>query len=491
MATTRQKIAYNATFSTVAKVVDTFLAVITIAMLTRYLGPSGFGDYSIIFTFGYIFIVLADMGLYSITVREISQNEERECEIISNAFTLRMVSTALIFLIGIGAVFLFPYKIAIKIGVAIAALGFLASFSSQVLMGLFQKNLRIDKASLADLIGKIIQAALILFIIKKGYYNDSSSNQLLSVIAAFSISSFASFIVYVWFARKFVKFNFAWNFKIWKKMLYQGWPLAVSAILTMLYFRLNTITLSLLKGEEAVGIFSVGYKILENLIFFPAMFAGLVMPMMSRAAKEDIARFKDIIHKVFNALIIFLFPLIAATVILSNEIIQIIAPGRSFSGSAGVLNILIFAAALIFLGTLFSNAIIALKKEKQLFKIYFWGAILNLVLNIILIPPLSYIGAAWSTLATEFLVTALMVIYLRKEIGCAPRISGLPKIIAAVAVSSAIILAAEEIFIGEPSVVKLTVLLPASVIIYFGILYFLKGVKKEEFGLFLKRNLPR
>lgn len=482
-STTRQKIAYNATFSSIAKVIDTLLALVIVAMLTRYLGPAGYGDYSIIFTFGYMFIVLADLGLYSITVREISQNASREGEIISNALTLRMVSTALIFFLGILAVFLFPYKNEVRVGVIIASAGFLASFSSQVLLGIFQKNLRIDRASLADLTGRIIQLVLIVFIVNRGL-------PFLSIIIAFSVSSIASFAVYVWFAKKFVKFGLAANFEVWKKMLRQGWSLAVSAILIMLYFRLNIITLSLIKGEEAVGIFSVAYKILENLIFFPAMFVGLVMPIMSRAAKDDILKFKDILHKVFNTLAIFLFPLIAIILILSKDVVHIIT-GKNFdkfSGSAGVLDILIFATVLIYFGTLFSNAIVALKEQRRLVRIYLAGAILNFIMNLILIPSMSYIGAAWSTLVTEFLVTMLMISFIWKKTGYVPRIARLPKILLSTIAASAAVLAIKNAAPSPSPYVMVALLLTSGAFVYFSVLYFLGGIKASELGLFIKKN---
>lgn len=479
MSTTRQKIAYNITFSSAARIIDTFLALVIMGLLTRYLGPSGFGDYIIVFTFWYIFTVLADLGLYSIVVREISQNEEKESEIISNAFTLRMASTALIFFIGVLIVFFLPYSNQIKSGVIIAALGFWALFSGQVLMGVFQKNIRIDKSALAEMAGRIVQLFLVAFFIAKDFH-------FLSVILAFSVSGVANLALNLWFARKFVKLRLAADFIIWKKILREGWPLALSAILTMLYFRLNVITLSLIKGEEAVGIFGVGYKILENLIFFPAMFVGLVMPMMSRAAKADMAKFKDIIHKVFNALVVFLFPMVAATIIFSKEIIQIIA-GNGFSESSGVLNILIFATALIFLGTLFSNAIIALNKQKQLFKIYFWGAVLNFAANIILIPKLSYIGAAWSTLATEFLVTALMMMYLWREIKYLPHFPRLFKIILSTIISAIGVLFIGKWLAGKSPAVLLAFLLPLEIALYFLVLYITGGAKKEEFKLFFNR----
>lgn len=480
MATTGQKIAYNVTFSSAARILDTVLALVITAMLTRYLGRTGFGDYIIVFTFWYIFTVLADMGLYAITVREISQREENESEIASNAFTLRMASAAIIFFAAVLILYFLPYSNYIKLGVIIAAPGFWALFGGQVLMGIFQKNIRIDRAALAEMAGRIVQFALVFVFIKKEL-------GFLSIIAAFSVSGAVNLLFNFWFAKKFVKLRLANDYAIWKKMIREGFPLAVSAILTMLYFRLNVITLSFLKDAEAVGIFGVGYKILENVIFFPAMFVGLVMPMMSRSAKDDMEKFKSILQRSLSAMIVFIFPLIVFTIILSDKIVYIIG-GTNFTESASVLSILIFAAALIFLGTLWSNAIIALNKQKQLVKIYFWGAVLNIIANFVLIPSLSYDGAAWSTLATEFLVTLMMAFYLWKEIGYMPRVSRVLKLGGAIIVAALGVIFMERILAGSSPFIQVAVCLPIGVVLYFSILYFIGGLKKEEFGMFLKKN---
>lgn len=475
MSTVRQKIAYNVTFSSVVRIIDTFLALIITALLTRYLGPQGFGDYVIVFTFGYILTVLADLGLYSITVREISRNEAEENKIINNAFTLRMASTAIIFFVGVAAMYFLPYQNHVKVGMILASVGFWSLFSAQILTSVFQKNLRIDKAALAEMAGRIFQLILVLVFIRENL-------GFLSIIIAFSLSSAVNFFVSCRFAGKFSKLGIAADFSVWKKMIREGWPLAFSAILVMLYFRLNIVILSLMKGGEAVGIFGAGYKILENLIFFPAMFVGLVMPMMSRAAKEDIKRFKEILHKSFNALVIILVPLTMMTVILSDNIIYAIA-GEKFSESAKVLNILIFATALIFLGTLWSNAIIALNRQRELVKIYSLGAILNFAANLILIPPLSYIGAAWATLATEFLVTALMAFYLWNKIAYFPRGGRLIKIIFAASLASLVVLAAKKVIILNSPLAALAVLLSFGGAFYFLTLYFIGGVSRDELGL--------
>jgi len=87
-----QKIAYNAFFSAGARVVEVALAFLIMKLVIGYLGEGGFGDYIIVVTFIYIFSVLADLGLYSIVVREIPREGADEKKIVNNAFTLRLTA---------------------------------------------------------------------------------------------------------------------------------------------------------------------------------------------------------------------------------------------------------------------------------------------------------------------------------------------------------------------------------------------------------------
>lgn len=408
-----KKIAYNTIVSLVSRVLSTIGALLVVGLATRYLGQSGFGFYSTVLAFLYVFSVLADLGLYSISVREISKEGAAESEIMTRAFSLRFWAGLLIFAIAPAIAWLFPYSLEVKIGIALAAMGSWFLSSSQVLMGVFQKYLQMEKVALAELVGRIIQLGLVWLVIEKnlGFF---------SIILTYTASCFVNFLLVFVFAKKYVSFKIGWNFVYWKKMIKESFPLAVSAIFVMIYFKLDTVMLSLMRPPADVGIYGVAYKILESLIFFPAMFVGLIMPILSKNASGNPPEFKRIAQKTFDILLLFAVPLIVVGLFLSRQIIGFIA-GPEFSDAAGVLKILIFATAIIFFGALFSNMIIAFERQKSLAKIYAAGAAVNFSANIFLIPRFSYWGAASSTLFTELLVTILMAVVIKKYAGYAPR----------------------------------------------------------------------
>lgn len=407
-----QKIAYNAAFSSLARVLEMAIVFVTIKLTTAYLGLDGFGDYGTVLAFVYIFSVLADFGLYSVVVRDISASGADENKIINNALSIRLFLGAAVLASAYLFSFLFPYSDEVRTGILIASVGYWLLNCVQVLMGLFQKHLLMDRVALAEFLGRAVQFIGVLVAV---HYNLG----FLFIIGTIFFGAFFNFLLVIFYTRKLVRLRFDFDFSLWKDMLSRAFPLALSAILVLIYFKLDTVFLSVMKDSSAVGIYSLAYKIMENLIFFPSMLVGLTMPLMSRTAFEDREKFKSIIQRTLNFLLLAIVPIVLGIFAVSDKLILLLSRPE-FSDASAVLRILIAALAFIFLGALFSNVIIALKKQKSLAYIYFFGAVFNVALNFIFIPQYSYFGAAATTLATEFLVTLLMAAFIYREIKFIP-----------------------------------------------------------------------
>ncbi|MDD3006600.1 MAG: flippase [Candidatus Pacebacteria bacterium] len=412
-----QKIAYNAAFSTIARVLEMAIVFVTIKLTTTYLGVEGFGDYGTVLAFVYIFSVLADFGLYSIVVRDISLPDADESRIVSGALSIRLFLGAVI----LGAAYFFslffPYSEIVHTGILIAAAGYWFLNGVQVLMGVFQKHLLMDKVSMAEVMGRLVQFVGVYAAVKYDL-------GFLFIISTVFWGALLNFIIVIFYARQLVKIRLSLDWELWGDMLRRAFPLAVSAVLVLIYFKLDTIFLSVMKDSSAVGIYSLAYKIMENLIFFPSMLVGLTMPLMSRSAFTDRTQFKSIMQRTLDFLLVAIVPIVLGIFAVSDKLIMLLSKPE-FRDAAPVLNILIVALAFIFLGALFSNVIIALKRQKSLAYIYLCGAIFNVVANFIVIPRYSYFGAAFSTLVTEFLVTALMVVVIYREIKFMPSFKNL------------------------------------------------------------------
>lgn len=280
------KVAYNTIIQFSSKIIATGLGLIAIAIITRDLGQVGFGEYTAAMTFLSFFGIIADLGLTLITVQMISRPGINEQKILGNLLGLRLVS-ALIFL-GLApiTVLLFPYSANIKLAVTIATASFLFIALNQILVGLFQKYLRLDKVSIAEVANRIILLVGIILAVK---YNSGLSGIMLATVAASAIN----FLLLFLFSKKITRINLRFDFALWQEIIIRSWPLALTITLNLIYLKADTLLLSILPRSSElgiiaeVGIYGAAYKVIDVVITFPFMFAGIILPIITLAwAKE-------------------------------------------------------------------------------------------------------------------------------------------------------------------------------------------------------------
>jgi len=405
-----QKISYNLGIAVLSRLIVGIIGLVIVGFLTRALGPGGYGYYSLIFAYLYVFSSIADLGLYTVLVREISRAGTIEEGLISSKiFTLRLFAVGSFAILADLLVFAFPYPLPVKLGVLAASLFSVFSSLAQVLMGVFQKHLRLYLVSLSDVAARVFQLILVAVLV---YLRAN----LLLFVWAVVLSEVFHFLLVFTFSRPLIRVRFSVDFGYWKQTLKIALPVAASLIFTLIYFKLDTILLSLMKPAYDVGIYSAAYKILEAMIFLPAIYIGLVMPLLSKHAFGDRVEFIKTFRTAFNVLSVFALPAAAYLFVLSDKIMRIIG-GSGFIQSGPVLKILSVAILMIFFGNLGGNAIVALNLQRKGMWIYFAGAVFNVAANLILIPRYSYFAAAWTTVATEIIITLWMFWLIKKETG--------------------------------------------------------------------------
>lgn len=468
-----RKIAYNVILNSFLKVFSTVaLSLFSIRLITGYLGQDGFGEYSTVLAFFAFFSAIADLGLSSVTVREISREGADEKKILSKILSLRLTSSLIIFLLSPLLILLFNYSRDLKLGIFIAAGAICFSTLSLLLNGVFQKRLAMDKVALVEFIGKLFQVSLVVLVVREDL-------GFLAIAATLLGSLSFNAIVVLLLSRRYVKFSPHFDFAYWKTFLRESLPMGATAIITFAYFKMDTIILSVLQSSAHVGIYNVAYKIMENLIFFPAMLAGLILPILSRFIFTDRQQFEDIANKTFKVFLIIIAPIIIGTFFLAPDIIRIVS-GGDFQESVLVLRILIFALGFIFFGHFFTMILVVGNAQKKLMQILLIAAAFNITLNMFLITRYSYIGAAISSVATEMMVVFLTAFLVRKYIKYIPSFSQ----IGSVLVSS--LLMGAVLFLLEPYSFFLAGFL--GVATYFAFLWITKAVAADEIVSLFSRS---
>lgn len=472
--TQSQEIARNTLWQIIGKGVGTILGLITVGLLTRYLGQEGFGYYTTALAFMQFFGVILDMGLFIICLKEISIAPEKESEILGNFISLRFWTALIIMGIGCLLIFFFPYPPMVKWSGLIVSLSFLSMSLVQILTSVFQKNLKMGQVAVAEVIGRIAFAlVIVLFIFFKGN------------LPFLMIGNLANTLVYLivlrFLAKKLVVWKWRADFSYWKKILRQTWPIALGIVFNLVYFRADTIILSLYRPAAEVGIYGAPYKILEVITTFPHMFMGLVMPLLTAAwLVRDSEKLKNLCQKTFDFFAVITVPMLLGSLPLATRLMKLIA-GPEFVESGKILPILMLATAIIFFGNIFTYNVVIFDKQKSMLKFYFIGAILSLIGYFTLIPVYSYFGAAWVTVAVEALIalTAWIIFYRSSKVKISLKIFN-GTLFAGLAMAAAILIL--------DSILPLFVLLMLAGLIYFSILFLTKTVDKKFIASLVKNS---
>lgn len=468
-----KKIAFNTAISVVTRVLGMALALVGIGFSTRYLGPEGFGEYSTVLAFLFIFSIAADLGLQTIMVREMSKPETDEAKIVGNIFGLRIAAAFAIFSAASLIIYFFPYSQNVKYGVLVVSFANFFGSLIQLLSGIFQKHLRTEKLALAEITARILQTGLIVFFV----YADFGFLPIVWTVAA---SNLVNFIMVYYSAKRFVNFRIEKDYDFWKKTLAMSLPVGISSVLTLVYFKFNAIILSLMKSQTEVGLFSAAYKVLETSIFIPAVFAGLMMPFFSKYAFENNEKFFRYFQRSFDVVSLIALPITAGGIFFSREIMWLLG-GEKFVEAAPALKLIMVATGLIFYGNLFGNVLIAIGKQKALMFIYAAGAALSVFMNVFFIRRFSYFGASFVTLFIEFLVIALMAALFYKTVKFAPDLKIFAKASAATLLMSLAIIGLRKFgFVFS---------FAASSAVYLAAIYLIGGITKSEIKLMFGKSL--
>lgn len=461
------RIARNSSIVILSNALNMGISLLVLIYLARYLGDIGFGKYSFVFAYFSIFTVLANWGVDNILVREASKERTKAHGLIGDSLGLKLVLSFSAAFFSIIVINILGYSNEIKVAVYLMSSTLIFAALRETFASIFKINLKMEYYVFPNLVDRIVSAGLIVFII---FLHEG----LVEIFAILALSKFLNLVITIFISRKFIRPTVEVNIPQWKAILIPAIPLGISAFFVMIYFRVDVLMLSLMKGDSAVGFYSAAYALTESLIIIPTAIVTASFPLISRYYKTS----KGELNRLYNTLLRFMvmagLPIAVGTTILSEQIISILY-GHAFLPSSNALAILIWAGVLMFVNFFLGSVGIAVGREKFIASITGLTALINIVLNLLLIPPFSYIGASLATVLTELIILLLFLKYISKSVGGIESYSFLFKY-----GIMALVMGAFVYLLRDQNLIFLIIL---GAIIYFSGVFLMKGLKKEDIEL--------
>lgn len=396
------KIGFNTVVQLGGKVISVALSIFTVLLMTRYLGSVGYGNFTLSFTYVSFFSVIADFGLQSTMVRELSQSEQGEKKHDSFLF-IKTILVLISSLCAIIILFFFPYSYSLKLGILIATVAVAISGITAYGTIIFQSRVRLDLVTLIDVITKIFTVGFIIFFIYLKF-------NLYYIISAILLGNIIGLVVTFFLLKDVLRFTY--NISQIKRTLIMSFPVGVSAFLGLAYFKVDTIMLSIIKNASQVGLYSLSYKVLENLLIIWGFYMASVYPLLAKfKGKNDFKQMKLLMKHSFIIAGLLSLPMILGGVIFAPFVIDIFG-GKGFHSSIFSLQILVFGLPFLFINNLCSDFFIVHKLNKINFIGIMLSLLVNILLNLWLIPILGFIGASYVTVLSALFLAFYYIIQI-------------------------------------------------------------------------------
>jgi O-antigen/teichoic acid export membrane protein len=428
-----KKIASNTLSQIFSKAATAIISIFLISLLTNYLTIELYWLYSKIYNYIWIFVFLADLWLYAITIREITNNRNNSQKIVWNVMSLRlMLWIIILFLASWIAYFLPGYNSDLALSaIVIASVFTIFQLLNSSILALMQANMKIEFSAISLIIAKLVNlwlVGLIAYVIYPKELVESSSyfSPFLYIISAWVVWVIVNTILNYYYARGIVKFWFNFDWKYIKHLFKISLPYGLALFLSVVYFKVDIIILSLMEWPElwdlSIALYSLPMKIVEVLMVIWWFYMTSLLPSLTKAFKEKNTKMLDnLIWISFKVLFSFSMLVLSLWILFREYLIEIIA-NSDYINTTHIFNssdafLVVFAVIVFnFLSLVFIYSLVASENQSRLLKINIIVTIFNIVWNIILIPKYSFIWAWIITLLSQILLTFMWYYYTRKLI---------------------------------------------------------------------------
>lgn len=509
-----RKILENTFIQVFGKLITAGLSIVILRVISDYLGTSGYGDYTLIYQFLAFFGIVADFGIYTIAIKEMSKDFSRIPIILGNVMGLRTFLAVLAMIAAILSIFLIPsYQgTVIPIGVAIATLTTIITLLNGTITTVLQVHLKMHYASLSLVVGKIVTVLYMIWVIFYLFPNDLVSGFYHLILAGF-IGSLVMYFITAFYVRRFTKITYQFDYEFWKEIFITSLPFGVALILNTIYFRLDTLLLSNLLphsnsfvypeltckvkmcSDNEIGLYGVAMKFLEMLLIIPVYFMNSVLPIMTRYIEEKSVKLHSLLQYSFDFLMATALPILVGGFILSASITRLISSEGFLSGfqfeygSDLAMQILMFAMTFSFLNALFGLTLVVTNHQKKLMYINGVAVLFNLIGNFLVIPAYGFRGAAFTSVISEWIILIFLFYVSKKLLNFHLKFITFLKTIFSALVMGGFILIVKDLLIHFDFKVQLAILVPMGGLIYVFLMFKTKAVTSEMIALLRKKRV--
>lgn len=404
-----KSILKQSSFLIFAQVFGRIIGFFYTIILARNLGVEDFGLLTSALVYFSLISAISDFGLNRFLIREIAADQTKSLDLVWNISMFRLMITSLIFAIAAIILYLLDPD---KLRVGLILLSILAIYPlsvAQTFDAIFVAKQKLQFSSIALIISSFATFLIGVSLVTNGFGAIGAVNALIWGQIVYLIT----FLLILWRTKMSILSHV--NLQTFKKIALESLPYGFLGVIGLVYFRIDTLLLSYLKGNFETGIYAIAYRFLEVVVFIPGSLGTALFPHFSKLHIENPHRIKSLLFKSLKVVGFVSLIIVLGYVLILPIIIYKFLP--QFLLSLDAIKILSLAIPFMFLHVTISSLV--LSTEKYLGKIILISLIpltFNIFLNLIFIPQFGFIGASWVTVASDIFSFLLIFSFIKKYI---------------------------------------------------------------------------
>ncbi|MBC7490239.1 MAG: flippase [Glaciimonas sp.] len=369
--------------------------------VARYLGPVQFGTFSYVIAFVALFSSIAKLGLDSIVVRDLVSAPSQRDRYVGTAFWLKLIGATLMLGAISLAVRLTTNDASTNLYIFIIASGTIFQ-SFEVVDFYFQSKVLSKFVSTCKLTQLFISSLLKLYLIFTG------ADLLLFVIVSLVDQITLAISLYLAYRhQKIGSFYRHFDLPTAKKLLRDSWPLIISNLVIMFYMRIDQIMIKEMLGEKEVGLYSAAARISEVWYFIPIILTNSLFPSIINAKMQSVELYYSRWQRLYALMLWTAIAIALPMTYLSDRLITMLF-GEAYRDAGPVLTIHIWAGVFVFLGVASAKWFVSEDLQRYSVINTLVGAVVNILLNLLLIPKYGIYGTAVATVLSYSIAAYFM-----------------------------------------------------------------------------------
>jgi len=394
-----------------SNLIEKGLTFILFTLMARNLGPIRYGDFFTAFVFVSIAYSFVEMGLSTLTHREVAKSNDDAQKYFGNMLVIRCIGLTII---TAGILFILPflsYQYNVKYGIVLLSVFTLLQYLSHPFLAIFRALGKFNYYSLL-----IAADRFMTLVVCVGFLN--LSHNLFLVEIGFVFGSLTRIILGIFCIKNVLRdTTILYEFNFSKKMIIKAFPFGVNMILALVYFRLDTLFLSYMGFDgEGVGLYNASYNVYVIMTMPVLAFSMVSFSKFSQLYVSDKNQYKILSYKLL-VLVVLSGLLIGIFVFFTAKFLIFTIYGADFFEAIPILKILSFAVIFSTINYYIHSLLTAGDSIKYLILIYLLATMLNTGLNYLVIPKFGPIGASATTAFSELFVVFCSVFILYKSVG--------------------------------------------------------------------------